>query len=89
MSIRAYQIGVVLIDVDMRITFDPLCEFAAGIEHVHVTIRDGTITAAPMRQAGLSFDGMLIEIEHVRFPFAQAPGQIIEPVWVDASREPA
>ena len=55
---------------------------------VHVTITNGTITAVPMRQAGLSFDGMLIEMEQIRFPFAQAPGQTIEPVWIDIEATP-
>lgn len=54
---RAYHVGVLRIDAERRITFDPLCEFPADAEHVHVTRHpDGTLTATPMRLAATGRD---------------------------------
>ena len=49
-NIRAYHVGVVWIDAEKRVLFEPLCEFPADAEHVHVTIINGTVTAVPMRR---------------------------------------
>ena len=82
---RAYHVGVLWIDAEKGITFEPLCEFPADAEHIHIHRHpDGTITATPMVDVELHFNtrSHLIEM----YGDDCQPRDYLsgaQPVWVD------